>query len=370
MPNSASGQSRNSPRLAILGGGIIGLSAARELAARGAHVTVFEKQQPGRGASWAAAGMLAPAYEAATEPGGHPRLFELCMRSAAMWGAFAAELKKASGREIGYRPGPSFAVATTEGELTRLDEICRELKAHGLPVLKMSAKRLRAIDPSIGPSVKLGLQLASDGHVDNRSVIGALVHMCERSPHVEIRTDVEITDLGALHADYDAVICTAGWQTRKLLPAADSIQPIAGQMLSVAAMSGGPSHTIRCGATYIVPKGGRVIIGATMEYDFIRRDTDAASIETLKRAAAELCPILGEAETMDTWAGVRPGTPDHAPMIGPSGEANVFVAAGHYRNGILLAPITAKIIADMVLDGVTSDLAAAFSPNRFVEAAL
>ncbi|MCA8901097.1 MAG: FAD-dependent oxidoreductase, partial [Hyphomonas sp.] len=149
----------------------------------------------------------------------------------------------------------------------------------------------------------------------------------------------------------------------------DEIDCYGGQMLSVARGPGTPSMTLRCGSIYIAPKPDRVIIGATVEPGIATSEPDAAAIAALRAEAARLCPAVAEGETLETWAGIRPGTPDHAPLIGATAAPGLLVAAGHYRNGILLAPVTARMIADLALGTPLSDLERAFTPNRSYEAA-
>ena len=152
-------------------------------------------------------------------------------------------------------------------------------------------------------------------------------------------------------------------------PALDQIDCYGGQMLSVAHGYGSPETTLRCGSIYIAPKADRVIIGATMEPGIATDAPAPEAIAALHARAARLCPVLAELPVIETWAGIRPGTPDHAPMIGETSTPGLFVAAGHYRNGILLAPITARIIADMMLGKSLSALHASFTPDRVFEAA-
>jgi glycine oxidase len=139
-------------------------------------------------------------------------------------------------------------------------------------------------------------------------------------------------------------------------------------MLAFNRLADGPMMTVRSGALYIVPKAGRLIVGATVEPGETSTKIEPDAIDRLEAAARALCPMLKRATIIEAWRGIRPGTPDHAPMLGELGETGAFVAAGHYRNGILLAPITARIIADCLLEGKTSELAAAFIPGRFAAA--
>ncbi|KCZ87617.1 glycine oxidase ThiO [Hyphomonas johnsonii] len=377
--------SLSSPHIAIIGAGIIGLSCAWELAKRGAQVTIYDKNEPGRGASWAAAGMLAPAYEAAAEEGAHPRLFDLCMESAALWPGFADAIGRASGRNLGFSAGPSLALAFDASEAAGLQNLRDALERHNVESDMLGADAIRQIEPAVSPDVEAALNLPTDGQIDNRAIVTALI--AALSDHASVRFVVGQAPLedrgGRLHLPgHDIILAAAGWSTASIKveqngqlyslvnwdTALDEIDCYGGQMLSVARGPGLPSMTVRCGGIYIAPKPDRIIIGATMEQGVATDHADADTIAGLRADAARLCPAIAGATQLETWAGVRPGTADHAPLIGRTQAKDLFVASGHYRNGILLAPVTAQIMADMVLEGKTSALAAAFSPARFAAA--
>ena len=164
----------DTPSVAIIGAGIIGLSCAWELTKRGADVSIIEDRWPPRGASWAAAGMLAPGYEASAEAGIHPRLFELCMESAEMWPAFASELEAESGIMMGFQSGPSLAVASTELAQKQMAELGTHLVDQGLPNVFLQKEELQEFAPELSQSLFGGVLLGSDGQVDNRCVVNAL----------------------------------------------------------------------------------------------------------------------------------------------------------------------------------------------------
>ena len=169
----------SSPRIAIAGAGIIGLSCALELARRGAAITLYDPNTPGRGASWAAAGMIAPAFEAASEPGVHPQLFDLCLESARLWPDFAAHLETESGETVGYAAGPSLAVAASEAMAAHLDGILDTLTKRGLPGQRLDMDAARRLEPTLSPDLRGVLQLTTDGHVNNRAVVSVLLALCE-----------------------------------------------------------------------------------------------------------------------------------------------------------------------------------------------
>lgn len=374
--------SLSSPRIAIVGAGIIGLSCAWELAKRGARVTLFDSNvHPGRGASWAAAGMLAPAYEAAAEEGAHPRLFDLCLEGGDIWTGFARELAEATGRDVLHFGGPSLAVALTPQDLAALQGLATALKAQGVPFDVLSPDETLAHEHQVAPGNRGALLLHTDGQVDNRLLVDTLIRALEKHPNVVfVNGEAPLVCPGnALTvAGFDEVIISAGWQTPSVkagdtplgdvMPALKALQPVGGHMLALLRQTESPQMTLRCGSLYIVPKAGRVVVGATVEPGVTGHEIDWDTIHGLEAAAHEFCPVLKQAPIIEAWRGIRPGTPDHAPMIGALGETGAFIASGHYRNGILLAPVTAQIMADLVLDGKTSELASAFSPARFAAA--
>ena len=363
--------------IAVIGAGLIGLSCAWALARKGAEVTLYEQAWPPRGASWAAAGMLAPAYEALLEEAAHPHLFDLCMASAALWPDFAAEIERVSGQETGFRTGPTLAVAAGPAAADDLKRLCDERLAGLVAAAWTDAAQLKAIEPSLSSSVTGGVRLDTDLSVDNRAVLAALTAIVERLPtvaivntRVELAEDIEATDelgLDTLLRRHEHLLLTAG--AARLSPTLGRLQPVRGQALSLAPFEGAPCHVIRWAGGYIVPKPDRIIIGATSEPGQAEPVTEAVTIAGLQTAAAQVCPAIADQPVLEAWAGIRPATRDHAPLIGPTRTDRLFMATGHYRNGILLAPLTAEIVADMLLGHTVSDLAAAFSPARIAATA-
>lgn len=374
------------PRVAIIGAGIIGLSIAFELAfRRGVRVTLFDTRECGRGASWAAAGMIAPAFEAAAEAGVHPRLFDLCLESAQLWPRFSADIESVSGLPSGFEPAPALAVATDAGEAAHLRAIGEVLAARGVAYKALVAEDVCSLEPALSREILSGLELETDTRVDNRRTVTALLTALTANPRVTfVNTPAPLKSRGGriVLEGHDAVVAAAGWETAVVKveeqgglyslvnwdTALDDIDCHAGQMLSVAAGAGAPQRVVRAGHVYLVPRGGQVVIGATMEPDRVIDEPEADVIEALRAEGVKLCPALADAPVTERWAGVRPGTPDHAPFIGETMTPGLYVAAGHYRNGILLAPVTARIIADQLLGQETGPLAAAFTTRRVYSA--
>lgn len=365
--------------IAIIGAGIIGLSCALELAERGLKVTLYEQSWPPRGASWAAAGMLAPAFEAASEPGTHPDLYSLCEASVQQWPHWAKDLEALSGLPSGYKPGPSLALATTDAQVDHLEAI-RERLSGQIAEPKACLHDLATLEPAIRGEVHAAWVLPSDGQVDNRQTLAALIAGMAEHPNISVQpiaAPLHIRDGKLDHAGHDATLICAGWGSAAIsvnengisrdlqnwAGILSEIKPFGGQMLSVRQIEGAPAKTIRCGHLYIVPKHDRIIIGATTEPGRVITEANPDAIADLRARAIAICPILAQAEVLATWAGVRPGTVDHAPILGETQQDNLFVAAGHYRNGILLAPITAKLMADLIIEDTQSDLMRAFAPR-------
>ena len=354
--------SGNPSSVAVIGAGIIGLSCAWELARRGRRVTLFDKGQPGLGASYAAAGMLGPAYEAAADPVAHPGMYDLCLQSSKAWPAFAEALQRASGYTIGYQRGETIAVNVPGENAEQLDALGDALSARGLAFEELDGEALRTRERSLSPDIARALLIPGDGQVDNRAAITALLAACHKAGVTIVNhTPAEAIDTSV----YDHALWTLGVSAHTH---AANISPVKGAAFSVRPGSYLPSRIIRFGSHYIVPKSDRVIIGATIEPGVRTYRPDDMLIGKLRQTAAKVCPGVEAAAVLGTWSGLRPATPDHAPMLGQLADGS-FIAAGHYRNGILLAPITAQIMADMITGASVSSLASAFSPYRFTRAA-
>ncbi len=387
MQDWAAKPSSTDMRVAVLGAGIIGLTCAVELAARGATVTIFEKSQPGRGASWAAAGMLAPAFEAANQPGQHPHLFELCRAGAALWPQWAKRLEAVSQMPSGFYGKATLAVAMSVDAEARLRALQAAMVSKNIAFEALSPAEAMSSEPALSGKMRSALRLPTDMQVDNRATLRALLAICQRSPRISLilqEAALKLKEDRITHDGFDATLVCAGWQTAVVSafeqgqrfrladvdPVLDEIDCYGGQMLSVHRSSASPMTTIRADDVYIVPKTDRTIIGATVEPGRTLDTAEAHVIADLKQRAAEICPAIRDVEIIETWAGIRPGTHNHAPILGQTTSPGLYVASGHYRNGILLAPLTAQIMADMILDGSVMKLAGAFSPGQFMSAAV
>jgi glycine oxidase len=342
-------------RVRIEGAGLAGLACAWGLVRAGAGVAVrvVDVAVPGRGASWAAAGMIAPGFEAAGSAGHHRDMLALALRSAGMWPEFARELEAVSGLGVGYRALPTLALARTPEEAERLARIAAGLALAGQGALAQgegeSALRLR--EPALAEGIGGGLVLESDMQVDARALVQALLVALER-------LGVAFGAAGDRDEPADAVILAHGWQTTGL-----GVVPVKGQLMAIRRQPGHPEHVLRAGGLYVVPKADRVLIGASVEPGRSDRDVDEGLLDTMRERACRLCPALAHGEVVERWAGVRPVTRDGAPVLGRLKDGR-YIAAGHGRNGVLLAPVTSAILSALVLDGKTDELARRFGPLR------
>jgi glycine oxidase len=363
----------------VVGGGVIGLAIAWRAAGAGMAVTVVDPA-PGRGASWAAAGMLAPVTE--VHYGERP-LLGLNLAAAARWPAFAAEVEEAAGRRVGYRPGGTLAVARDADDNAALEELYRFQLRCGLEVERLRSRECRQLEPGLAPGIRGGVLAPGDHQVDNRALTQALLAACRRAGVRLVEGRVaELTLEGERVAGVvlatgerlaaGVVVLAAGcWSGRVGGVAAEAlppVRPVKGQLLYLRGPAEAPlcSRNVRGLEVYVVPRGdGRVVVGATVEEQGFDTRVTAGAVHDLLRAALELLPDVAELELAETVVGLRPGSPDNAPMLGPAGPDGLVVATGHYRNGILLTPVTADAIAELLATGRVPDLIAPFDPGRF-----
>jgi glycine oxidase len=362
----------------VVGGGVIGLGVAWRAAQAGMAVTVVDPS-PGRGASWAAAGMLAPVTEVHY---GEQALLRLNLAAADRWPGFAAELEEAAGRQVGYRRCGTLTVARDTDDNAALEDLYRFQLRCGLQVERLRSRDCRRLEPGLAPSVRGGVLAPGDHQVDNRALAGALLAACERAGarlladratglqlDGERVTGVRLAGGGSPAAA--TVVLAAGCWSRELGGLAAEllppVRPVKGQLLHLRGPADDPlcRRNVRGLEVYVVPRAdGRVVVGATVEeQDFDTRVT-AGAVHDLLRAALELLPDVAELELVETVAGLRPGSPDNAPLLGPAGVDGLVVATGHYRNGILLAPVTAEAVAELLATGRVPAAIAPFSPAR------
>jgi glycine oxidase len=374
------GRITDKQKIVVIGAGIIGLGIAWRLAQRGANVSVFDSGLVGRGASHAAAGMLAACAEA--EPA-EESLIALCRNGQARWPAFAAELEQASGLSVDLRCEGTLVIAPTADDQSHLHHQFSLQKDLGLPVEWISAAELRRREPHIGNATG-AVWSPEDHQVDNRKVVAAL-HVAAETAGVTIHENQPVREIAVsgghvshlvldngTHVIADIVVLAAGAWSRNVggLPneARLPVRPIKGQMLALQMDPAAPllNHVVWAPGVYLVPrKDGRLLIGATVEEKGFDISLTAGGVLALLEAAWRAIPSIEELPIQEMWVGHRPGSRDDAPIIGPGPVEGLIYATGHHRNGVLLAPLTADVVANFVLDGVLDPIAKPFGLSRF-----
>jgi len=368
----------SAPDVVVVGGGAVGLAIAWRSAVAGLRVTIVD-DAPGKGSSWAAAGMLAPVTEAHY---GEEALLALNLASSALYPDFVAELEEAAGASVGYRRCGTLAVARDTDADAELEALYRLQLDLGLEVARLKARECRQLEPALAPGVRGGIFVAGDNSIDNRALVDALLVACERQGVDVVRgRAVKIVSahgrangviVGGDELTAGAVVLAAGCWSRSVegIPddAVPPVRPVKGQLIYLR----GPAEhelitrNVRGLDVYVVPRGdGRIVVGATVEEQGYDTRVTAEAVHNLLRDAYELLPGILDLELTETVCGLRPGSPDNAPLLGMTALDGLIVATGHYRNGILLTPITGETIAELLATGNVPDVIAPFSPRRF-----
>jgi glycine oxidase len=368
------------PSVAIIGGGIIGLSLGWRLAEAGCPVTLVEREtQTGRGATFAAAGMLAAGIEA--EPT-EEALFALARWSQSLWPAFAADLEAASGLPVGYDATGTLVCAFTRDQAEKLRHGIAFQRGLGGVFQWLGATDARDREPGLAPNLVAAAFSPNDHQVDNRLVAAALAEAFRRAGGRLITGTEASVDLaggraagivaGETRHPADMTVVAAGAWSRSVpgLPAAHRppTRPIKGQLLALRMPAGAPlvRHTVWGGQCYLVPRAdGRLLVGATVEERGFDAAITAGGLLGLLDDAWRTLPAIEDLPIHETWVGFRPGSPDDQPMLGPTGIEGLLVATGHHRNGILLTPATATAMAEMILTGRTPTQIRPFGIDRF-----
>ena len=353
----------------VVGGGVIGLACAWELSRDGHEVTLVAPRAGHEGASWVAAGMLAPVTEAQY---GESALTALLLEGARLWPAFAADLEAATGHTIGYDTTGTVTVALDASDRAALDDLLAYQHTLGLPAERRSATECRRLVPALSPVLRGGIEVPGDHHVDNRALLAALVEAC-RSRGVDIVegtvTRVEpgpalvLADGGRVGASH--VVLAAGTGLPGIGGLADAglpfVRPVKGHILRLGPPPGASAAAhppllgrtvrglVRGHSVYLVPRrDGSVVVGATVEERGDDMVVQAGAVHDLLCDARAIVPGIDELTLLEASCGLRPATPDNTPRIGWTAFDRVLAATGHYRNGFLLAPLTATAVATLL----------------------
>ena len=344
----------------IIGAGVAGLATGWRLQQHGCSVTILDRAQPGRGATWAAAGMLAVTAEMQDAAEAES---SLAMRANGLWPAFAAELEQAAGQPVGFTRAGALLLAADAAELEAMRPRGKVL----------DAARVAALVPSLSPQIG-GLWAPDEAHVDSRALGDALAsaflkaggNLIPNEAVVRIeehggRASAVLTPFGRYTADAFLIATGAGTRLLEDLP----IRPVKGEMIALAPKSEDdlPTPVIWGEGVYLVSRGGRLLVGATVQEAGFDTSVTAQARDFLRARAEKLIPATRDWAVVEHWAGLRPATPDGLPLLGPLALPNLFVASGQFRNGILFAPAIADHMRDLMLG--KTDTIADFDPRRF-----
>jgi len=364
----------------FVGGGVIGLCCAWYAARRGARVVVLDRAEPPAGATNVAAGMLAPVGELSF---GEAELLELTLASARLYPEFVAALEAASGRSTGYARRGALHLALDRDEAAQLRRVHELQRSLGLEAEWLPPRRCRELEPGLTPSLHGGVHAPGEAAIDPRALSAALLAALA-GEGVEVRTGAEVV-AGVFAGERLAGVRTASgeeWRAGAVVlaagawsgqaewlppPARPPVRPVKGQVVELRGRDGAApcERLLASERVYLVPRGeGRLIVGATVEEQGFDTTVLAGGVHELLREAYRLLPEIAEMELLGSLAGLRPGTPDNLPLIGPGAVEGLLLATGHYRNGILLAPLTAAAIGAQLAGEPVPEPAATADPER------
>ncbi len=369
--------------VAVIGGGAIGASIAFELADAKLRTLLLDRQQPGREASWAAAGMLSPAPHVAEDA----PLTPLGNESLRIYPEFVARIEDCSGVATHFERDGALELFFAEGSEIECDRLIVENARLGVRCDAVHLEQARELERSINPGTRAAMWFPEEATIEPRQLMDALLTAAQRRG-VEVRANCAVTNLicegdrcyglvaggERIHAKH--VIVAAGCFSSSIAECNPSgtemlaryapTHPVRGQMIALHAPGVRLRRVLRSKGSYVVPRqDGRIVAGSTLEDVGFEKNVSTDGVRKIFESARELVPSLEGAEIIETWAGLRPGTPDGLPILGPTEVEGLLIATGHYRNGILLAPITARLIREWITRGRTEFDADRFSPMRF-----
>jgi len=361
--------------VAIAGGGVIGGSIAFELARAGLRVSVFDRQKPGQEASWASAGIISPAPE---NPGMIATV-ELAKRSAALYPEFVALVEEISGQSTGFRRKGTLEALFSHDTKVELSTIIALHHGLGLKAEPLRAEDAREVEPALSDEVEAAVLRPDEASIDNRALTSAVLEAAQSSgaeifPGSSVkaiwREGARCRGLALQNEKVEAkwTIIAAGCFSGMIegISAYAPVRPAKGQMAALRADELKMERVLWSEKVYLVPRNdGRILAGATVEYVGFDKRVTAGGIETILAAAIELAPGLKDARIEEAWAGLRPDSADHLPILGPTDLEGLLMATGHFRSGILLTPITARLIREWVTELKVSLDWDRFSPLRF-----
>ena len=363
--------------VAIAGGGLIGGAIALELAQAGLRVGVFDRGEPGREASWASAGILSPAPE---NPGAIP-MVPLGKASLALYPEFVANVEETAGQGAGFRPKGTIEALFSADAVRDLSTVIALHHGLGLKAEPLRPEDARELEPALSAEVEAAALRPDEASVDNRLLTEAVLASAQRSG-AEIFAGRGVRGIlreggrcaGLRLRDENVaakwtVVAAGAFSSQ--IEGAESyapVRPAKGQILALRADGLKMERVLWSDKVYLVPRDdGRIVVGATVEYVGYEKSVTAGGVETILAAAIELAPGLADARIDETWAGLRPDSPDHLPILGPTDVDGLLMATGHFRSGVLLTPITARLVREWITLQRVSVEWERFSPLRFVE---
>ena len=373
---------------AIIGSGIIGGSIAFELSRHGLSVVLLDRQEPGREASWAAGGMISPTPHLREDA----QLAPFAKLSAALYPEFVSSVENASGNTVGFRSDGAMELSLSSDAEEKRDQTIAYLARLGFETRALSGDDARRLEPEISPNVRAALLLPTEARVNPRELTEAVLQAAARHG-AEILANAEVVAVSKSGGAVDGVTCVRPTELGELPKNAATdpvrakyvvlaagcfsaqitgaeifapVRPVRGQMVALAPRTQTLRHSLRSEFGYLVPwSDGRIVAGSTLEDVGFEKAVTPAGLSRILRAVGEMAPSLDGAPIVETWSGLRPDTPDHLPLLGPTELRGLIVATGHYRNGILLAPATARAVREWITSGRTSLPVEDFSPMRF-----